>query len=96
MNWVNATNFPETATHALDFGPGGISGVGPLTARNLAGRGVRVIVIGDKSKGAAELYDGQSVKREIQWKQYTPSLVRTRYVIFLAHLHCAVMLTLFV
>ncbi|KAH8100945.1 fatty acid synthase [Cristinia sonorae] len=77
MNWVNATNFPETATHALDFGPGGISGVGPLTARNLAGRGVRVIVIGDKSKGTAELYDAQDIKKEVWWKQYTPGLVKT-------------------
>ena len=82
MNWVNATKFPETATHALDFGPGGISGIGPLTARNLEGRGVRVIVIGDKSKGTAELFDAQNVKREVWWKQFTPGLVKTRCVAF--------------
>ncbi|KAG6819277.1 hypothetical protein H0H93_013528, partial [Arthromyces matolae] len=28
------TDFPETATHVVDFGPGGLSGIGPLTARN--------------------------------------------------------------
>lgn len=81
MNWVNATKFPETATHALDFGPGGLSGIGPLTSRNLEGRGVRVIVIGDKAKGTAELFDAESVKKESWWKQYTPGLVKTRYVV---------------
>ena len=85
MNWVNATNFPETATHALDFGPGGLSGIGPLTARNLEGRGVRVIVIGDKAKGTAELFDAQNVKKEVWWKDFTPKLVKTRYVCCVTH-----------
>jgi fatty acid synthase subunit alpha len=49
------TDFPETATHAIDFGPGGTSGIGPLTARNLDGRGVRVVVVGEKGKGGAEV-----------------------------------------
>ena len=81
MNWAKATDFPETATHAVDFGPGGLSGIGPLTARNLDGRGVRVIVVGDKAKGMAELFDAQSVKNEEWWgKKYAPSLVKTRYV----------------
>jgi fatty acid synthase subunit alpha len=53
--WSGVTNFPETATHAIDSGPGGLSGIGPLTARNLDGCGVRVIVVGDKGKGNAEL-----------------------------------------
>lgn len=86
MNWVNATNFPETATHALDFGPGGLSGIGPLTARNLEGRGVRVIVIGDKAKGTAELFDAQTVKKEVWWKDFTPKLVKTRYVCYFTRL----------
>jgi hypothetical protein len=59
IQWTAATNFPETATHAIDFGPGGTSGIGPLTARNLDGRGVRVIIVGDKGKGGAEVYDSQ-------------------------------------
>ena len=81
MDWTKATNFPETATHAVDFGPGGLSGIGPLTARNFDGRGVRVIVAGDKGKGLAELFDAQSVKHEEWWgKQYAPSLVKSRYV----------------
>jgi fatty acid synthase subunit alpha len=79
IHWPRATNFPETATHALDFGPGGLSGIGPLTARNLEGRGVRVIVIGDKAKGDAELFDAKTVIYEEWWsKKFAPGLVRTR------------------
>ncbi|KAI0354349.1 hypothetical protein OH77DRAFT_1437439 [Trametes cingulata] len=51
IHWSKATNFPQTATRAVDFGPGGLSGIGPLTARNLEGRGVCVIVAGGKAKG---------------------------------------------
>ncbi len=81
IHWAKATAFPEAATHAVDFGPGGLSGIGPLTARNLDGRRVRVIVIGDKSKGIAELFDAHSIKREEWWsKKYSPSLVKTRLV----------------
>ncbi|KAJ6628615.1 hypothetical protein B0H10DRAFT_1750735, partial [Mycena sp. CBHHK59/15] len=29
IHWSTATNFPESATHAVDFGPGGLSGIGP-------------------------------------------------------------------
>ena len=54
IHWSKATNFPETATHAIDFGPGGLSGIGPLTVRNLDGYGIRVIVTGDKGKGRSE------------------------------------------
>ena len=43
--WTRATNFSESATHAIGFGPGAMSGIGPLTARNLDGWGVRAIVI---------------------------------------------------
>ncbi|KAI0649410.1 fatty acid synthase [Trametes meyenii] len=78
IHWAKATDFPETATHAIDFGPGGLSGIGPLTARNLEGRGVRVVVAGDKSKGPAELYDAQNVKTEQWWiKRHSPRLVKT-------------------
>lgn len=81
IHWTKATDFPETATHAIDFGPGGLSGVGPLSARNFDGRGIRVILVGDSGKGDAELYDSLSVKYEDWWsKKFAPSLVRTRYV----------------
>ncbi|KAG6813968.1 hypothetical protein H0H92_005223, partial [Tricholoma furcatifolium] len=78
IHWSKATDFPETATHAIDFGPGGLSGIGPLTARNLEGRGVRVIVAGDRGKGDAELYNVRGAKYEDWWsKKWSPSLVRT-------------------
>ena len=81
IHWARATDFPETATHAIDFGPGGLSGIGPLTARNLEGRGIRVIVVGDKSKGDAELFDSSHVTYEESWsKKFMPGLVRTMYV----------------
>lgn len=83
IHWTKATNFPETATHALDFGPGGLSGIGPLTARNLEGRGIRVIVVGEKGKNGAELYDARNVKFEDWWsKKWTPGLVKTRLVFY--------------
>ncbi|KAF7326260.1 Fatty acid synthase [Mycena kentingensis (nom. inval.)] len=69
IHWPAATNFPETATHAVDFGPGGVSGIGPLTAKNLDGRGVRVIVVGDRAKGDAELFDVKNVKHEDWWSK---------------------------
>lgn len=84
IHWTKATNFPETATHAIDFGPGGLSGIGPLTAKNFDGRGVRVIVAGEKGKGDAELYGSTGVKFEEWWsKKWSPSLIRTRYVLCL-------------
>ncbi|KAF8577776.1 fatty acid synthase [Ramaria rubella] len=78
IHWTEATRFPPTATHAVDFGPGGLSGIGSLTARNLEGRGVRVIVVGEKGKGGSELYDAEKVKFEEWWsKKFAPRLVRT-------------------
>ena len=38
-----AYRLPEGTAHAVDFGAGGISDIGPLTARDLGGRGVPVI-----------------------------------------------------
>ena len=79
LHWPKATDLPEGTTHAVDFGAGGISGIGPLTARNLDGRGVRVIVIGEKGKGDAEFYSVRSVRKEPSWiKKWAPSLVKTR------------------
>ena len=80
IHWSKAVDFPESATHAIDFGPGGASGIGPLTARNLEGRGVRVIVTGDKARGTSEFF-GQTIKKEVWWsKRFTPNLVKTRSV----------------
>ncbi|KAG8889684.1 3-oxoacyl-[acyl-carrier-protein] synthase [Tulasnella sp. 332] len=78
IHWVKATDFPETATHAIDFGPGGPSGIGGLTSRNLEGRGVRVLVIGEKGKAGSEVYNAAKVKYESWWsKKFSPALVKT-------------------
>jgi fatty acid synthase subunit alpha len=79
LHWSKATNLPKGTTHAVDFGAGGISDIGPLTARNLDGRGVRVIVIGEKGKGDAEFYSVHGVRKEPSWiKKWAPLLVKTR------------------
>ncbi|EJU05022.1 fatty acid synthase [Dacryopinax primogenitus] len=76
--WEKACDFPSTATHAIDFGPGGLSGIGSLTQRNLEGRGVRVVVVGNKAMGAAELYSSESLRTAEKWeKAFTPKLVKT-------------------
>ncbi|KAL1842324.1 hypothetical protein VTJ49DRAFT_5492 [Mycothermus thermophilus] len=38
------------ATHIVDFGPGGTSGVGAITHRNLIGSGVRVLIAGKSGR----------------------------------------------
>jgi fatty acid synthase subunit alpha len=77
-HWAKATEFPSTAMHAIDFGPGGLSGIGSLTARDLEGRGIRVIVIGEKEKGGAEVIDSSTIKRETAWgAKHKPQLAKT-------------------
>ncbi|KKY19773.1 putative fatty acid synthase beta subunit dehydratase [Phaeomoniella chlamydospora] len=86
VNWERATVFPE-ATHVLDFGPGGISGLGVLTNRNKDGTGVRVILAGaiegtNSEVGyKPELFDrdeGHAVKYATNWlKEHGPKLIKT-------------------
>ncbi|KAI8317976.1 hypothetical protein GQ54DRAFT_294624, partial [Martensiomyces pterosporus] len=45
VNWPVATDHAGT-THIVDFGPGGLSGFGLLTFRNVEGQGVSVICAG--------------------------------------------------
>jgi fatty acid synthase subunit alpha len=79
LHWPKTTDLSQCATHAVDFDAGGVSGIGPLTARNLDGRGVRVIVIGEKGKGHAEFYSVRGMKSEQSWiKKSTLSLVKAR------------------
>ena len=83
IHWTKATDFPETTTHAIDFGPGGLSGIGPLTAKNFEGRGVRVVIADDRAKGEVELFSSTDVKYEEWWsKKWSPGLVRTRLAYF--------------
>ena len=86
VNWENATVFPD-ATHLIDFGPGGISGLGVLINRNKDGTGVRVI-LGGALEGTnaevgykTELFDrdeGHAVKYAVDWvKEHGPKLFKT-------------------
>jgi fatty acid synthase subunit beta len=86
VEWEKATVFPK-ATHILDFGPGGISGLGVLTNRNKDGTGVRVILAGaidgqNVEVGyKPEIFDrdfDHAVKYAVDWvKEHGPRLVKT-------------------
>ncbi|TVY42212.1 Fatty acid synthase subunit beta [Lachnellula occidentalis] len=86
VNWEKATVFPS-ATHVLDFGPGGISGLGVLTSRNKDGTGVRVILAGaidgtvPEVGYKPELFDRDeehAVKYAVDWvKEHGPRLIKT-------------------
>ena len=86
VNWEKATVFPK-ATHLVDFGPGGVSGLGVLTNRNKEGTGVRVILAGaidgtnNEVGYKAELFDRDeehAVKYAVDWvKEHGPKLVKT-------------------
>ncbi|BFZ56376.1 beta subunit of fatty acid synthetase [Savitreella phatthalungensis] len=86
VDWVAATRFGK-ATHVVDFGPGGASGLGGLTHRNKDGTGVRVILAGSfelqqaSEMGAkVELFDREatSVRFADNWlEKYSPKLIRT-------------------
>ncbi|KAI4160184.1 MAG: hypothetical protein LQ342_005973 [Letrouitia transgressa] len=83
--WEKATVF-SGATHIVDFGPGGISGIGVLTNRNKDGTGVRVILGGaiDGTNSEigykTELFDRDeehAVKYAVDWvKEHSPKLVK--------------------
>jgi fatty acid synthase subunit beta len=87
VNWEKATVFPD-ATHILDFGPGGISGLGVLTSRNKEGSGVRVILAGTVEGSMTEVGykpevfdrdEENAVKYAIDWvKEFGPRLVTTK------------------
>ncbi|KAF2687098.1 beta subunit of fatty acid synthase [Lentithecium fluviatile CBS 122367] len=86
VEWEKATVFPK-ATHILDFGPGGISGLGVLTNRNKDGTGVRVILAGAMDGQNVEvgykpeIFDrdfDHAVKYAVDWvKEHGPRLVKT-------------------
>jgi fatty acid synthase subunit beta len=87
VHWEKATVFPDV-THVLDFGPGGISGLGVLTHRNKDGKGVRVILAGavegtNHEVGyKPELFDRDeehAVKYAVNWvTEHGPKLVKTK------------------
>ena len=53
VDWPHSTVF-QNATHILDFGPGGLSGVGALTQQSKDGTGARLIVM--------NMFDGPSTR----------------------------------
>ncbi|KAF3939761.1 hypothetical protein ABW19_dt0209468 [Dactylella cylindrospora] len=87
VQWEKATQFPG-ATHILDLGPGGISGIGALTHRNKDGTGVRVILAGSIEGSNTELGfkpelfdrdDTHAVKYNVDWvKEHGPKLIKTK------------------
>ncbi|CCE61876.1 hypothetical protein TPHA_0B02040 [Tetrapisispora phaffii CBS 4417] len=86
VNWEEATK--AHATHILDFGPGGASGLGVLTHRNKDGTGVRVIIAGslnnnidDEYGFKQEIFDISETgfKMNPNWlKEYHPTLVKNK------------------
>lgn len=85
VDWEKAT-VCQGATHIVDFGPGGISGLGVLTHRNKDGTGVRVILAGaidgtNTEVGyKTELFDrdeAHAVKYAVNWvKEHGPKLIK--------------------
>jgi fatty acid synthase subunit beta len=74
--WTKATDFSPSPTHFIDFGPGGASGIGALTARNFEGKGAVSILMGKNP----ELYDSQSFRSADRWSDiWSPKLIRLRY-----------------
>ena len=85
VDWILATS-TGSPTHLVDFGPGGVSGLGSLTQRNKDGTGLRIIlagafeVPGDEMGSKVELFDREdgAVKYAVNWLQkFSPRLIRT-------------------
>ena len=86
LAWLQATKFPG-ATHIVDFGPGGRSGIGSVIRKNTDGSGVRIILAGVREPGNQnlgsqnELFDrvvGQPIRGGNDWvARYAPHLVKT-------------------
>ncbi|OVF11274.1 putative tetrafunctional fatty acid synthase subunit [Clavispora lusitaniae] len=84
VHWEQATAFE--ATHLLDFGPGGVSGVGVLTHRNKEGTGARVIIAGALDNAVDDDYGFKqelfnrtagSIKWAPNWlNEYKPKLAK--------------------
>ncbi|RLV90824.1 Fatty acid synthase subunit beta [Spathaspora sp. JA1] len=89
VHWETTTKF--TASHILDFGPGGVSGLGVLTHRNKEGTGSRIIVAGaldsnpldDEYGFKQEIFhtsNDKQIKSAPNWlNEYKPTLVKTSH-----------------
>lgn len=86
VHWEAATNFEST--HVLDFGPGGVSGLGVLTHRNKEGTGSRIIIAGSIDSSVDDEYGFKqeifnktvdSIKWAPNWlDEYKPKLAKTK------------------
>lgn len=86
VNWEQATSFHST--HLLDFGPGGVSGLGVLTHRNKEGTGSRIIIAGAIDNAVEDDYGFKqeifnrtvdSIKWAPNWlDEYKPKLAKTK------------------
>ncbi|KAJ2307883.1 fatty acid synthase alpha subunit Lsd1, partial [Coemansia sp. RSA 2705] len=85
VDWTRATAIGPQVTHVVDFGPGGVSGIGGLTNRNKEGTGVRVVLAGALESSNADLssktalFDTResSVVMSQNWQRdFAPRLVR--------------------
>ncbi|KAJ1970693.1 fatty acid synthase alpha subunit Lsd1, partial [Dimargaris xerosporica] len=83
--WERSTDVPQV-THILDFGPGGLSGIGALTYRNKEGTGVQVVFVGALTGNRKNLdykpalFDTrpEAVRYSPNWaRDFRPKLVRT-------------------
>lgn len=82
IHWKAATSFNNNATHVVDFGTGGQSGIGSLTARESEGKGLRVLVTsgGTNGRSIEEAYSSTKLRVESKWlSKFGPRLVRTRH-----------------
>lgn len=83
VNWEIATNFKST--HILDFGPGGVSGLGILTHKNKDGTGSRIILAGaldeslDDDYGfKQEIFSNKAIKYQTNWSNFKPTLIKDK------------------
>ena len=84
VDWIRATYVPEL-THILDFGPGGVSGVGSFIDKSNEGTGVQIILASTikssnanlKCKMFAYTTELKDLPYGINWaKEFTPKLIR--------------------
>ncbi|KAI7949825.1 hypothetical protein MJO28_008646 [Puccinia striiformis f. sp. tritici] len=84
IKWTSACAFPEDTTHIIDFGLGTLSGIGSLVARNIEGKGHRMVFVGLPASGQGnktmnEVYDSINIIREQRWSEkYKIRLVKTK------------------
>ena len=82
IHWNIATKFNDDATHVVDFGTGGPSGIGSLTAREGEGKGLRVVLAssGTNGRGINEAYSSTKLKVDTKWmERFGPRLIKTRH-----------------